>query len=103
MKDRKKGWTGRFSAALLGTVLLCVVLLSSAFLAAEVQHDCAGHDCAVCAQMNQCAKTLRVSSGGILLAAAVYLVAVTAPEETPLRLLSLVYRTPVSQKIRLND
>jgi len=44
----------RLTAFLSAAFLLAVVVFSSAFVAFEADHDCEGHDCPVCLEMQDC-------------------------------------------------
>ena len=99
MMDRK-----RRGALLLCFGFLMVLLVSSAFLIHEADHDCCGEDCPVCRTI---AMTTSLMRAFCLMAAALLLSFVLpaqqenrrAPEDTNLR----GSATPVSLKIRLND
>ena len=44
----------RLFSGLCGAFLLLSILLSSVFVVAESDHDCSGHDCPVCIQIQTC-------------------------------------------------
>lgn len=49
----------RHAAWILLIGFLLAVLVSLAFCAEEVNHDCTGADCVICAQLNLCENVLR--------------------------------------------
>ena len=53
--ERKK----RIVAMLLAVTILFVVLCSAAFIAEEANHDCAGENCPICAQISVCQNMLK--------------------------------------------
>ncbi len=91
------------AACIMGIMMFAVVLFSAFYIAVETGHDCEGEDCPICACIEQCRNTLRQIGDGMitliitLLPAAIFFSAVSPA--TP----ELAQRTPVSQKIRLND
>ncbi len=52
----------RFFSFLLAGVVFFVLLFSVVFIAAEAEHDCSGHGCAVCAQIAACKERLETIS-----------------------------------------
>ena len=44
----------RIFSGLLSAFLLAVLLFSSAFVASEADHDCSGHDCPICLELQSC-------------------------------------------------
>lgn len=50
---------GIFSG-LLAAFLLAVLVFSSAFVAVEADHDCTGHDCPICLEMQNCVANLQL-------------------------------------------
>ena len=44
----------RIFSGLLSAFLLAVLLFSSAFVASEADHDCSGHDCPICLELQNC-------------------------------------------------
>ena len=92
----------RITAGILGIMMLFVVMFSAFFLAAEVDHDCSGEDCPICACIEQCEQTLHSFAGGkvfllIALLPLLLLVLFTA-DYSPV----ILRDTPISRKIRLN-
>lgn len=94
----------RTAAGILSFVMLFVMLFSITFIAVESDHDCSGEDCAICACIDECEKTIvrfrNISVAGMITIAAVKL----------LVLLSAAVsfktdndrKTPISDKIQLN-
>ncbi|HWP79292.1 MAG TPA: hypothetical protein VN446_01505 [Candidatus Acidoferrum sp.] len=53
----------RRAAAIVCCLLYCLFMaLSFAYLAKEAHHDCAGHDCAVCATLRLLSNLLRAAA-----------------------------------------
>jgi len=50
----------RFLNGILGAFLLAVLSYSSIFATIEADHDCDGHDCAVCQEMQACVATCQL-------------------------------------------
>lgn len=90
-------------AALTGLVVVLTVLLSAAFIAKEAGHDCAGHDCPVCASIAQCENTIRRIGSGLLPVIAVAVALVCALQIHLLIPSAAPALTPVSRKVRLNN
>jgi len=57
----------RIPALLLCFAVICVMLFSCAFIAAEAEHDCAGEHCEICLDLHICKELLK----GLLCAPAV--------------------------------
>ena len=93
----------RITAGLITVLMLAILLCSSLFIAIEAHHDCAGEDCSVCAMIETCENVLNravdsASAGAaaiipVVLSALVFLTSAT----------DVLFATPVSQKIRLNN
>ena len=56
-------------AAFLAVTILLVLLFSAAFIAAEADHDCAGENCLICAQIAVCQNILKTFSLAVCIAA----------------------------------
>ena len=93
----------RRAAWILLVGFLLAVLVSLAFCAEEVNHDCTGADCAICAQLNLCENVLRTgkdSSGQFIRTpvphfAAAALLSLCSP--------LLLIKTPICLKVKLSD
>ena len=59
----------RIAALLLAVTVLLVMLYSALFIAAEADHDCAGENCPICAQIAVCQNILKVFSLTVCIAA----------------------------------
>lgn len=99
MNTRKRGYALLFC---IGFAL--VLLVSSAFLIREADHDCCGEDCPVCEMI---AMTSALMRSFCLIAAALLLRSVTAAVRSAFHAPETGYGhsagTPVSRKIRMND
>lgn len=95
-KQRRAAW-------ILLVGFLLAVLGSLTFCAEEVNHDCTGADCAVCAQLKRCENILRTrkdSSGRFILTPAPHFVlAALLSLCSPL----LLIKTPIRLKVKLSD
>ena len=93
----------RHAAWILLIGFLLAVLVSLAFCAEEVNHDCTGADCAICAQLNLCENVLRTgkdSSGQFIWTPAPHFVlAALLSLCSPL----LLMKTPIRLKVKLSD
>ena len=93
----------RRAAWILLIGFLLAVLVSLAFCAEEVNHDCTGADCAICAQLNLCENVLRTgkdSSGQFIWTLAPHFVlAALLSLCSPL----LLMKTPIRLKVKLSD
>ena len=56
-------------AAFLAVTILLVLLFSAAFIATEADHDCAGENCPICAQIAVCQNLLKTFSLAVCIAA----------------------------------
>jgi len=74
----------RFLNGVLGAFLLAVLSYSSAFASIEADHDCDGHDCAVCQEMQSCLGTCQlIGSAAAATASAVPDVSPAEPDFIP--------------------
>ena len=82
---------------------LLAVLVSLVFCAEEVNHDCTGADCAICAQLKLCENTLHAGKDG-----SGQFIRTPAPHFAAATLLSfcsplLLIRTLIRLKVKLSD
>ena len=93
----------RIAAGVMSLALLLVILLSSLFLIAEADHDCAGEECPICAVMQTCVNVLRRfgEAAIILLAAAASVIVFVFAAVSDAAVFA--QETPVSRRIRLNN
>lgn len=93
----------RRAAWILLVGFLLAVLGSLTFCAEEVNHDCTGADCAVCAQLKRCENILHTgkdASGPFILTPAPHFVlAALLSLSSPL----LLIKTPIRLKVKLSD
>jgi len=93
----------RRAAWILLVGFLLAVLVSLAFCAEEVNHDCTGADCAICAQLTLCENVLRTGKDG-----SGQFNRTLAPHFAAAALLSLcspllLIKTPIRLKVKLSD
>ncbi len=96
----------RNTAGIMAAMMLIVMLFSTFFIALHADHDhddhCPHEDCPVCVCMQMCENTVRLAGTGIVavtvsLLLHTFLLSMSLPE------ISLLWSTPVSQKVRLNN
>ena len=103
MNDHMENNRRRMTAGAIGFVVLVVVMFSSVYIAKESVHNCHGEDCPICACIQQCEDMLHQLGNGLLgiliinIAFAIFITSGIFP------VLNLIYQTPVSRKIRLNN
>ncbi len=61
MPDRRRNIAG-----LLCVILATALLVSSAFMILEADHDCAGEECAICRMIAMNAEVLRLAAAALL-------------------------------------
>ena len=61
MPDRRRSIAG-----LLCVILATALLVSSAFMILEADHDCAGEECAICRMIAMNAEVLRLAAAALL-------------------------------------
>lgn len=93
----------RRAAWILLVGFLLAVLGSLTFCAEEVNHDCTGADCAVCAQLKRCENILHTRKDGsgpfILTPVPHFVLAALLSLCSPL----LLIKTPIRLKVKLSD
>lgn len=87
--------------AVIATLLM--VVLSISFVAENLEHDCTGEDCSVCAIMAECESEIRSLGGAILLSFAVAYAIKRLTEKIYDDTETLVASSLISQKVRLNN
>ena len=93
----------RMTAGIMGLMLLVFVLFSTFYMAAEVDHDCTGEDCPVCACIQMCGETLRGTGGGAAVQPSAILPVLVVLLAAGIFAVSISKETLVSQKVRLNN
>lgn len=85
------------------TLLLCSMLFSVGYIAAEAEHDCEGEECPVCVFIGICESVLRaLRTAGVLLVIRL-LPVFGAALPHPVQFENLHFATPVSLKVQMND
>ncbi len=95
--------TTRISACVSAFIMLAFILLSVVFIAIEADHECIGEDCPVCAGIRQCKNALQRLGDGAIFQAEVSASVVVALFAAELFVTAVSCKTPVSEKVRLND
>ena len=94
----------RLTALLLCAGMLLALLLSSAYIALEADHSCAGEACEICERIAQTEALLQgLALLGAILPAWFGLPAVFCASRAKEARQSLATPTPVRWKVRLND
>ena len=57
---RPNAHSRRVLSGLCAAFVLTTIAFSSVFLAAEADHDCQGHDCPICEEMQSCVENLQL-------------------------------------------
>lgn len=96
IKQRRAAW-------ILLVGFLLAILVSLTFCAEEVNHDCTGADCAVCAQLKLCENILHAGKDS-----SEQFIRTSAPHFALAALLSLcspllLIKTPIRLKVKLSD
>ncbi|SDB08080.1 MULTISPECIES: hypothetical protein [unclassified Butyrivibrio] len=83
--------------------MLFVVLFSAVFVSVETFHNCDGDSCPVCALLQQCENNLNQLGDGSANLYAAFLAVILFVAILELKDNVLVYSTPVSSMVRMND
>ncbi len=92
----------RALSCVIGIMMLFIVLFSAFYVAHEINHDCTGDDCPVCACVVQCEKTLHQICEWIAPQIAIILQPVLILLSVCISMPVLVQDTLVSKKVRLD-
>ncbi len=93
----------RTVAGIMSVLMLVAILFSAFLIAVEADHDCTGDDCAICACIRQCEKTLHQFGDRIPEQATAILPTVFLFMNAILLSNEILQGNPVSRKVRLND
>ena len=101
--NKKNRYAVKALSVLSAAAVMFVILSSLSYITEHADHRCGGEHCSVCLAIRQCFDNLKTSAGvpscslyiGLLLAAAVYLFAISVSDDTAVTL--------ITQKVRLND
>ena len=104
MKDFKLNTkAARGIKAALGVVLVLSFILTLFFIAFEAHHECEGEECPICICLDECVNTVKgfcnslpILSAVLAAFTAVVLCSFAAAE-------GLVFNTPISIKVRMNN
>ena len=61
----------RIFSGLLSALLLAALFFSSAFVTSEADHDCSGHDCPICLELQNCVANFQLLGSALCGEAAV--------------------------------
>lgn len=94
--------TKKIVAGALALTMLCSLLFSCFYIAAEADHDCAGENCVICACLAQCESALHRFSSAMHAGQNNLMFAFIAVAAAYLTLQAFAQDTPVSIKVRMN-
>lgn len=93
----------RIIAGMIAVLMILGVLFFSFYISSELEHNCTGGDCPICASIQQCENVLHKIGGGIALAVSIILPVLLICVLIYISGNDLLQATPVSRKIRMND
>lgn len=102
MRNSKPLKASKITAGIMGLMMLVIVLFSAFYIAVEVNHDCTGEECPVCACIQQCENTLRGVGGGLAIQSSV-IIPVLLVLIAVLFVTAAAPDTLFSRKVRLNN
>lgn len=91
----------RLAAVILAAIFLLVMATSLFVVACEVDHDCCGEDCLICAILAVCQNTLRALSDALPLVAVIAAAVFCAASLIAVCKAALHVETPISLKVKL--
>lgn len=93
----------RIIAIIMIVAVVSVMLFSTVYLEEQVNHDCTGEDCPICAMMIQCSNNLKQIGGvvAVVVCVASFGCACESLQKYSVNLVS--FHSLISQKVRLND
>lgn len=97
--DQKK----RYLSAILCAIFVAVLLVSGAFIATEMHHDCQGENCAVCAVITALERLLRVMVLATALGSVLPLAGQPSGVSMSARFGGAAVQTLVTLKVKLSD
>ncbi len=104
MMDRQhKLFSKRAVSMMFSVLLLSVMLLSPSYLAKERDHDCQGDDCSVCCFLARVEKTMRDLASGVSESIARIIVVLVLLFSAFVCRFIFFGKTPVANKVRLNN
>ncbi|MBR6004542.1 MAG: hypothetical protein IK068_07470 [Lachnospiraceae bacterium] len=89
--------------ALVASVLVLSLMLSLSFVAFEAHHDCEGEDCPICICLEECVNTIKGFCDSLPILSAFVAVILTVALCSFVESKELVFNTPISIKVRMND
>lgn len=101
--ERQSNMSRKAIAMAMAAFLVLFLSLTTAFLVKEVNHECCGKDCPVCAEIIRCGQTVREMGGCLLLAVFTFLAAAYFLQPVLFIISVIPAATPVSRKIRMNN
>ena len=100
---RMRQRTRRLLAAVGGALLLGFQIFSAAYIAHEAEHECCGHGCPVCVQLQQCVAYFQLAGSGLPSDPPQIGIPPTFEGIAPVAVVELPSLTLVSLKVRFND
>ncbi|MCR4694491.1 MAG: hypothetical protein K5773_04105 [Pseudobutyrivibrio sp.] len=95
--------TTKLAASVIGLMMLVIVLFSAFFITTEMNHDCSGEDCPICASIQLCESTLNTLGDGLSLSSFVIIPFIFLFFVVVLFRIDLLSHTLISNKVRLNN
>ena len=93
----------RILAFIMASLMLFVIMLSSAYLAEHSDHECADEDCPICECIRLCESIIHSAGSDMVFTAAEFFLLVVLFLYFPIAISSFASDTPVTRKVRLND
>ena len=101
--DRIKTNRIKILAFIMASLMLFVIMLSSAYLAGHSDHECADEECPVCECIRLCESIIHSAGSDIVFTTAAFLLLIVLFLNIPIAINSFASDTPVTRKVRLND
>lgn len=101
MRYFRMGQSKKIASGIMAFMMLVVVMLSVFFIAVEVEHDCTGENCSVCACIEQCESILNHWNKNVVALSVILLPMILLSLILPVY--TLILSMPVSRKVRLNN
>lgn len=93
----------RVASGVIVALMLFILLFSAFYIAVEADHDCTGHDCPICACIQQCENILQQIGNGTVIQFSAVLPILFSFLFVTVWTLNARIETPVTRKVRLNN
>jgi len=87
----------------LGVVLVLSFVLTLFFVAFELYHECEGEECPICICLEECVNTVKGFCNSLPTVSALWTVLATVVLGSSLFTGELVFMTPITVKVRMNN